>query len=136
MFGSLRLSSYILRRASQNSRAARIPAAYPGVHHVTSGTLRSIVRLARTDVQSVAAPHTLSNEEEEWRSGGGAGTRPTGGGIANVSGRSAAGSASSGGKSVSHVGSFSVIFFRIVRAPTSCLSDAIHTGTTLCASTS
>lgn len=28
------------------------------------------------------------------------------------------------------------IFFLMVRAPTSCLSEAIHTGTTLCASTS
>ena len=112
--GSLRLSAKSFRRDWQNSLVAASPALVPGTHQSTSATLRSTVSDASTAAQSTGLVHSARSEAEGCGEG----------------------AAGSGGKSVKYCGSFSVIFLRIVRAPTSFLSEAIHTGTTLWASTS
>mmetsp|Transcript_9452 Transcript_9452/g.27925 ORF Transcript_9452/g.27925 Transcript_9452/m.27925 type:complete len:242 (-) Transcript_9452:259-984(-) len=95
--------------------AAARAAAGPGVHQSTSGTLRSTCSAARVAVQSTGALVTFKIE-------GAGGARR--------------GSVPRRGSSTRYSGSCVVILERRVRAPTSSLGDARHTGTTLCASTS
>jgi hypothetical protein len=54
--GSLRsVANFLRRRSRKASRLAR-PALSPGVHHVTSGTLRSIGSRPSSESQSVSCP--------------------------------------------------------------------------------
>lgn len=113
--GSLRLSAKSLRRPLvQKSATAARAADVPGLHQVTSRTLRSTWSPALTATQSIGFFFVTVTIEGA-------------GGVVGLS---------KGGMGTSHLGKRSVIFLRIVRAPTSHLSLATHTGTTLCASTS
>mmetsp|Transcript_1739 Transcript_1739/g.3561 ORF Transcript_1739/g.3561 Transcript_1739/m.3561 type:complete len:272 (-) Transcript_1739:356-1171(-) len=112
-----------------NSSTMAMPAVAPGVHQSTGPTAVSIpLRDARTPSQSTAPPMAIDDEEDEDEDEEG---------VVAAAGifSDASFGASSGGMLPRKRLRCVCTRLRIVRAPTSCLSLVVQTGTMLCAST-